>query len=211
VPWRAARSLLGIVAIVSVLVGVLRAHASSLAASAGRLEVSGELAHALAWRMALFGLAAFGLLAAIDWVASRLIWLSGLRMTRHEVERERREAEGDPRFKQARRRAHAELVQKAAVSELASAAAVVEGHDLAVALAYDGSKDLAPRVLSVARGDQARQMLSHTAKLGIFVQRNEGLTRSLASVGEGALIPERLYDEVAELLAAAASSRARES
>lgn len=211
VPWRAARSLVGIVAMVGVLVGVLRAHASSLAASAGRLEVSGELAGALCWRMALFGLAAFALLAAMDWVASRLIWLSGLRMTRHEVALERRETEGDPRFKQVRRRAHAELVQKAAVAELARAAVVVEGHGLAVALEYDGTKDLAPRVLSIARGDQARQTMSHAGMLGIFAQRNAALAQSLARIGQGAFIPERLYDEVAELLAAVPPSQAHES
>jgi flagellar biosynthesis protein FlhB len=152
--------------------------------------------------MALFGLAAFAVLAATDSVASRLIWLSDLRMTRHEVELERREAEGDARFKHARRRAHAELLQKAAVSELARAAVVVEGHGLAVALAYDRTKDPAPRVLSIARGDHARQTLSHAQVLGIVTHQNDALAQSLARIGENAFIPERLYDEVAQLLAA---------
>jgi len=112
---RAARTALGVVVMVAIAVAVLRtlgrvapdvAHALPSAARAL------ELALALFSTFALPIAAILVTSAAIDYWLEQKFWLARLRMSPQEIKEERREQEGDPLMRRARRRAHEELARR---------------------------------------------------------------------------------------------------
>jgi flagellar biosynthesis protein FlhB len=193
-------------AIVSLLVYKgLRAHAVDLARLSGRLEhagiVAAEIARSLAWNAALVGLA----LAAIDMLVTRQQWMQKLRMTKEEVKREYKESEGDPHVKQARERAHHEMLAAATVGNVRTAAVViVNPTHLACALRYDQKEgDEAPVVVASGEGDLAESIVKAARDYGVPIVKDVPLARALLELEIGDAIPEALYEAVAEILRAA--------
>jgi type III secretion protein U len=157
-----------------------------------------EVAGALAWRAALFGLA----LGVLDLVVTRGAWLRRLRMTRDEVKREHKDAEGDPQHKAARERAYHELLAQATIGNVRTASVVVVNPaHLACALRYDEKEgDEAPVVVASGEGELAQQILRAAQDWGIPVVRDVPLARALIELRVGDVIPEALYEAVAEVL-----------
>ena len=112
--------------------------------------VLGELAGGLVWRAALVGL----VIGALDLALTRYAWMRKLRMSKDEVRREHRDAEGDPQLKAARERAYHELRAQETIAEVRKASVVVVNPThLACALRYDEKRgDDAPVV--VASGER---------------------------------------------------------
>lgn len=148
---------------------------------------------------------------ALDWVLARRRHQRALMMTKTEAMRERREAEGDPLHKAARRRRHRETVERGLADDVRRADFVVRGggggdfHALAVG--YDRAGLRAPTVL--ARGERllAASLVEIARAAGIPVHLDDDLSRTLGGVLEGDEVPEAAYQVVAELLRA--SWRAR--
>jgi type III secretion protein U len=164
----------------------------------GVAPVVAEVAGALAWRAALFGLA----LGMLDLVVMRGAWLRRLRMTRDEVRREHKDAEGDPQHKAARERAYHELLAQATIGNVRTASVVVVNPThLACALRYDEKEgDEAPVVVASGEGELAQQILRAAEDWGIPVVRDVPLARALIELRVGDVIPEALYEAVAEVL-----------
>jgi flagellar biosynthesis protein FlhB len=159
------------------------------------LEASTTLAAALCLRVGL-ALLAFGVL---DAVMERAFFRASLRMSRREVERERRDAEGDPHLRRERARVLGELHRSN--DELVRAALVVEGDAVAIALAYDADDpDAVPIVLAIERSD-LETLLTVTRERGVPIAHDAALADELAIVPIGSVIPEALYDRVASRLA----------
>jgi flagellar biosynthesis protein FlhB len=179
----------------------------------------GALAVRLAGRLAVAGV----LLGAVDVVVAARRHRWALRMTRTEVERERRETEGDPaaRAERGRLRRHldeqqmmadvreASVVVVVAAEAVAQAVAegvaegVIDGDDsgpVAVALRYGRRRGEIPVV--TARG--ARLLAAHirhvARQAGVPVIGGGRLARSLRDVAIGQPIPPALYEPVAEIL-----------
>ncbi len=147
-----------------------------------------------------------GALLAVAWALVEAL-LAGaahrarLRMTHAEVARERRESEGDPAARAARKRAAEELL---GATPLSSAALVVAGHRVSVALAWDREdKDAAPRVIAAGRGDAATALEDEARRHGIPRVHDATLAEALASLPQDLPLPEALYEPVAEALIAA--------
>jgi type III secretion protein U len=180
----------------------LRDHVADLARAAGRTAwigvVVGDVAGALTWRAAMVGLA----LAAIDVMVTRRAWLRRLRMTKAEVKREYKEAEGDPQVKAARERAYHELLAQATVANVRTASVVVVNPThLACALRYDEKEgDEAPVVVASGEGELAQRIVREAEHFGIPVVRDVPLARALVELQVGDAIPEVLYEAVAEIL-----------
>jgi type III secretion protein U len=180
----------------------LRDHLVAVARLVGRLRwidgVVGEVAGGLAWRAALAGLA----IGAADLGLTRITWMRKLRMSKDEVKREHRDAEGDPQLKAARERAHQELVAQTTIAEVRSASVVVVNPThLACALRYDErAGDDAPVVVASGRGEHAAAIAQAALDYGIPVLRDVPLARVLVELAPGQAIPEALYDAVAEIL-----------
>jgi flagellar biosynthesis protein FlhB len=125
----------------------------------------------------------------------------GLRMTREEVKREHKEAEGDPAHRGERQRLHREIAEQRMLEEVRKADFVVVNPDhIAVALRYDANGDAAPVV--VAKGERlvAERIKQVAREAGVPIFREVGLARSLAELGEGGEIPVELYEAVAAIL-----------
>ncbi len=196
------RAMVGAVVVAIFTYRGLRAHAGDLARIDGRLEHVGVLAAAiarsLAWSAALVGLA----IAALDALVVRQEWRRRLRMTKDEVKREYKESEGDPQVKQARERAHHEMLAAATIGSVKTASVViVNPTHLACALRYDEKEgDEAPVVLASGEGELAARILRAAQAYGVPVVQNVPLARALLELQIGDTIPEALYEAVAEIL-----------
>jgi type III secretion protein U len=188
VAWLACDALLG--------------HAADLARTAGRVRwvppVLAALGEQVAMRVTAVGL----LLGVVDVVVMRRAWLRRLRMTKAEVRREHRDAEGDPQLKAARERAHHELLAQATLAAVRNATVVVVNPThLACALRYDaaGGED-APVVVASGRGAAAAEIARAARDFGVPVVHDVPLARALAELETGEAIPETLYEAVAAIL-----------
>jgi flagellar biosynthesis protein FlhB len=205
---RAARecgqALLGSVVIVAAAVLVLRPVLGPVVVLTGTpaarlMETLGVLTGRLATRLAAVALA----LGALDALLVARRHGRGLRMTREEVQRETREAEGDPAHRRERRRLHRELGEQRMPGDVRRAdLVVVDSQPIAVALRYDPAGDAAPVV--VARGERlvAERIKQLAFQAGVPVFHDVGLAGSLGPLAEGAEIPPLLYESVAELFRA---------
>jgi flagellar biosynthesis protein FlhB len=173
-----------------------------IARVAGRAPWTGvviaDVAGRLAWHAAAVGLA----LGIVDFFVTRRSWLGRLRMTKDEVRREAREAEGDPMLRAARQRAYQELNAQAAIASVRTATVVVVNPThLACALRYDEKAgDEAPVVVASGEGDLAARIAQAAQAWGVPIVRDVPLARALVELGVGEAIPEALYEAVAEIL-----------
>jgi flagellar biosynthetic protein FlhB len=179
----------------------LRRHAADLARLAGRLDrvapAAAAIAASIAWWAAIAGLA----LAAIDAVVARAAWRRRLRMSREEVLREQREAEGDPAIEQARDRARHELMGAAAIASVRGASVVVVGAGrTACALRYVEGEDAAPVVVARGEGDLAEPIVRAARDYGVAIVDAPALARALVDMTAGDAIPEALYEAAADAI-----------
>ena len=177
-------------------------HAADLAQTPGRprgvVPLVASIAGTLVWRAAFVGLA----LAVVDILVTRRAWLRRLRMTKAEVKREHRDAEGDPQLKAARERAHHEPLAQATLAAVKNASVVVVNPThLACALRYDPARDDdAPLVVAIGRGEEAAQILRAARDYGVPIVQDVPLARALVELEMGEAIPEALYEAVAAVL-----------
>jgi flagellar biosynthesis protein FlhB len=123
-------------------------------------------------------------------------------MSKDEVRREHKDAEGDPQLKAARERAHGEMLAQATLANVRNATVVVVNPThLACALLYDenGGND-APVVIATGTGEFAARIVRAAHDHVVPVLRNVPLARALADLHVGEVIPEALYEAVAEIL-----------
>jgi len=181
--------------------GILRAGIADLAHTAGRLEqvavVSSAMLKSMALRTAILGI----FLGVVDIVVTRTSWRKKLRMSKDEVRRERKEADGDREIKSARERAHREMLASATITSVAHATVVVTAPHVACALRYDeGASNNAPIMVASGRGDLAAHLIEAARKNGVPIVRNLSVARALLELEIGTAIPEALYEEVAEII-----------
>jgi flagellar biosynthetic protein FlhB len=111
---RALRAALGVGVVVTVAIatlGTLRGFAPDIARAIPGAQRSVELMGTLLRNIALPLAALLAAAAAADLWLEHRAWLARLRMSPQEVKDERREQEGDPLMRRARRRAHEEIVR----------------------------------------------------------------------------------------------------
>jgi flagellar biosynthesis protein FlhB len=197
-----ARALIGGVVVGWLAWTCLRDHLLDLARLSTRARWAGsvvaETASGLAWRVALVGLA----LGAADILVTRRSWVRRLRMSKEEVRREHKESEGDPQVKAARERAYHELLAEATIATVRTASVViVNPTHLACALRYEEKEgDEAPVVLATGEGELAARIVQAARDYGVPVVRDIPLARALVELQAGDVIPEALYEAVAEIL-----------
>jgi flagellar biosynthesis protein FlhB len=151
-----------------------------------------------AWHAAAVGLG----LGLVDLFVTRRSWLARLRMTKDEVKREAKDAEGDPLIRAARQRAYQEIHAQAAIANVRTATVVVVNPThLACALRYDEKAgDEAPVVVASGEGELAARIAQAAQEWGVPIVRDVPLARALVELGVGDSIPEALYEVVAEIL-----------
>jgi len=164
------------------------------------LVVFGAVAERLGVRLILAALLA----GVADEIWVRMRHRRRLRMTRSEIDRERKELEGDPIHRQARRREHQRLrggADPGAAGEVGRADLVVTAGDaLAIALRYDPDGGRAPIVVAAGRGPAAARVLDEARAASVPIVADAALAGVLADLPPGAEIPETAYEGVAVLL-----------
>lgn len=195
------RGLLAAIAVGWLSWGLLGGHLVDVANTAGRAEAvaatSSILGKRLLWSAALVGL----VLGGVDYLFVRRAWTARHRMSKDEVKREHREAEGDPEVKAARRRAHQEALAGSMLAAVRHATVlIVNPTHLATALRYQEETDDAPTVVAHGEGDLARRLIDAAHAYNVPVVRDVPVAHALKELALGEHIPEALYEAVAEVL-----------
>lgn len=143
-------------------------------------------------------------LGALDLLYQRWRHRQDQKMTKDEVKREYKDAEGDPLAKQSRERLHREILEHDAIEQVRHAdVLVVNPTHLAIALRYDADENDAPAVLARGQDGLARRMIEAARQAGVPVFRDVPLAHALHELAIGEEIPERLFEAVATVLQAA--------
>ncbi|MCB9574678.1 MAG: EscU/YscU/HrcU family type III secretion system export apparatus switch protein [Kofleriaceae bacterium] len=184
----AALDLARAVAVAAATAALAGGAAVALATRIGQLApttgaLGADLAVVLLAQAAAVGVA----IGVVDWL-ERARWLrADLAMTAREARDDRRDAEGDPRWRRERQR----RVRDGAGRDEAvrTATVVLVGAGVAAAVAWHPRWQPVPRVVAAARGDRAVDALCALGwRHGVALHGDDPLARALAPA-EGALVP----------------------
>lgn len=146
---------------------------------------------------------ALGAIAGLNFAFQQWQTTENLKMTKHEVEDEMKNSEGNPQIKGARRKmayrnAYRQILTKVPLADVV----VTNPTHFAVALKYERGKDFAPVVVAKGKDFLAQRIKQIAAKHEVPMVENRPVARSLykhATVGKS--IPAGLYAAVAQILA----------
>jgi flagellar biosynthesis protein FlhB len=127
----------------------------------------------------------------------------GLKMSRHEVQQEHKEQEGDPQIKARVRQIARQRARQRMLAAVTTADVVITNPThIAVALKYDTKVAAAPVVVAMGERKMAERIKRLAAGAGVPMIENKPLARALlATCTVGVPIPPALYVAVAEILA----------
>lgn len=141
-------------------------------------------------------------LALGDLAWQRYDFVQRNKMTKQEVEDERKRSEGDPTMKQRQRRARQELLKQRMLTAVPKAdVIVINPTHFSVALRYDRKRDVAPTVVAKGVDEIALQIRELARQHGVPLMSDPPLARALfRAVKVGQAIPEKFYQAVATVL-----------
>ncbi|MEQ8844108.1 MAG: flagellar biosynthesis protein FlhB [Phycisphaerales bacterium] len=183
---------------------VVHARISELSSLSG-LSVGGALAIALRLlvELAIWCLAVLITLGVIDWSYQKWQRTEDLKMTKQEVQDERKSTDGDPQQKGRRMQLARTIAMQRISRDVPEADVVVTNPThYAVALKYDGDSMNAPRVVAKGADYLALRIRQIAAGAGVAVVERPPLARALyAEVAVGQEVSAEHYEAVAEVLA----------
>ena len=153
--------------------------------------------------MGMRGVAAFLVLATLEYVFQRRQFQRDLMMTRQEVREEMRQMEGDPEIKRNRQSIQRKFISHSMLREVPGADVVIDSPPhLAVALRFEREAMAAPRCVAKGRDQLARRICELAMEHGVpVVQRSELASALYRDVEVGEEVPGESYRAVAEILA----------
>ncbi len=151
-------------------------------------------------------------LSAADFLWQRRQYTNELKMSKDEVIREYKEAEGDPHVKHARKELHREMLEHSQAESASGASVVVTNPThLAIAIAYQKDVTALPVVLAKGEDAQAHRITAVARRHGIPVLQNIPLARALMATAHiNDYIPSDLIEPVAQVLLLVNGMRAQE-
>jgi len=143
------------------------------------------------------------ILALLDFLYQKWEYEKGLRMSRQEVREEFKNTEGDPAVKARIRRLQREMARRRMMAEVPKADVVITNPThLACALKYERGKYIAPQLVAKGAGLLAEKIKEIAEKKGVPIVENKPLAQELYRLVKiNEIIPEELYQAVAEVLA----------
>jgi type III secretion protein U len=145
--------------------------------------------------------AVFLIVSAFDYFLQYRQHMKGLMMSKDEIKREYKEAEGDPHIKSKRKQFHHELMMEDTRDRVRKSTVLVTNPtEIAIAVYYNDDVPL-PVVVAKGEGYLAKRMIAVAQEEGIPIMQNVPLARSLheeAPVDQ--YIPSSLIGPVAEVL-----------
>lgn len=146
--------------------------------------------------------AVFLCVAVLDRLWAKHSFIKKMKMSKRDIKQEHKQDEGDPHVKGARRQLHQEWASSNAVAATrGSAALLVNPTHLAIALDYDALDTPVPVIAAKGDGALAAAMRAEAARAGVPIIRHVGSARRLWARGEvGEIVPEDLFDAIAEII-----------
>jgi type III secretion protein U len=144
----------------------------------------------------------FALVSVLDAGYQRYSFMRKMRMSRRDIRQEMKETDGDPYIRQRRRQAHQEWSQRNQV-QAARQANVLVVNPTHIAIAIDYDRDACPVPTIGAKGEDhvARAMREAAEEACVPIVRNVALAHELLAAGEvGEMVPEQLFDLLAEVI-----------
>jgi flagellar biosynthetic protein FlhB len=147
-------------------------------------------------------LIATAIVAIADLFWTRHHWFTELKMTRHEIKEENKQAQGDPFVKSRQRSLMRDRARRRMIANVHRATLVIANPThYAVALRYAREENDAPVVLAKGQDLIALKIREIAEKNGIPVFEDPPLARSMfAQVSIDSVIPSVFYKAVAELI-----------
>lgn len=190
--------------IVTVVVAILLRKDAEAVLAALYIEpvALGQLTLGMIGRLVAGALVAYTVLAAGDFVWSRVRWRRDLRMTKQEVKDELKQAEGDPFFKAKRRSLALDRSRRRMMANVSKATLVIANPThYAIALRYVREEGGAPKVIAKGQDLIALKIREIAESHKIPVVEDKALARSMYDhVEVSQLIPPEFYKAVAELI-----------
>jgi flagellar biosynthetic protein FlhB len=157
----------------------------------------------VASRLAFRVIAAFSVLAAADYGYQRWRHEKSLRMSRHEVQEEGRQQEGNPQIRARVRGLQQERSRRRMMDAVPKASVVVVNPThIAVALQYENDRMRAPRVVAKGKRLIAERIVALARAAGVPIVQDIPLARALHKLVEiGGEVPVAFYRAVAKILA----------
>jgi len=217
------KNLVKATAVVAVTIAVIQVSLPEIAVLIGTFDPSplSEQGRAIATGVAeitwvltlrLFGwtAAVFILIAAADRLWSQHSFLKKMRMSMRDIRQEHKQDEGDPHIKANRREMHQEWANQNAVGATRTASALlVNPTHLAIALDYDPDECPVPVIAGRGQGPLAARMRLAAEDANVPIIRNVAVARRLWARGEvGEIVPEDMFDAIAEVILWAQRARA---
>lgn len=145
----------------------------------------------------------FVIIGFIDYMYQWYEYNKSLKMSKFEVKQEYKQTEGDPLVKSRQRQIQREMAMRRMMSEVPKADVVITNPThFAVALKYEAEKMNAPVVVAKGQDYVALRIKEIAARNRVAMVENPMLARTLFSTTEiGQMVPEDLYQAVAEILA----------
>ncbi len=145
----------------------------------------------------------FMFIAALDYAYTRYKHNKQMKMSKHEVKEEMKQAEGNPQIKGKIRQKMREASFRRMMQSIPNADVIITNPThYAVAIHYDKAKGEAPVVVAKGVDFLAKRIKEMAKENGVEIVENVQLARTLyATVDVGRPIPPELYQAVAEVLA----------
>ena len=148
----------------------------------------------------------FGILAIIDFIVQKHFFIKGQKMSKDDIFREYKQAEGDPQMKGERKAVARELAQSgpAPIKNVDEATAVlVNPTHFAIALRYVPGETPLPKLLCKGVDDRAQEIVKRAREQGVPVICYVWLARTLFSTGkENNYIPRKVIKPMAAVFRA---------
>jgi flagellar biosynthetic protein FlhB len=197
------KALLKLVVVGSALVWALWPHDSSLSTQPMRdLHTFWEMAQERTMAMLGALIAAFAVIAVVDYVLTRQAYMKRMRMSRHEMKEEFRQSEGDPQVRAKLRQIRGERARRRMMAAVPSATVVVTNPThYAVALKYESEKGGAPLVVAKGVDEVALRIREAANGAEVPIIEDPPLARALyASAEIDEAIPREHYEAVAKVI-----------
>jgi len=169
------------------------------------MSIAGSLSLILsiAYNIGIRSSIALLIMAVFDYVYQWYEYEKGLMMSKQEIKEEYKEVEGNPQTKSRIRQIQRQMARTRMMKDVERADVVITNPThYAVALAYDSSKYVAPIVLAKGADKLAEKIKETASQHNIPIVENKVVAQTLyRTVEVGDVIPESLYQAVAEILA----------
>ncbi len=199
--WELAKSLMKVTVLAVVAWPIASGLALKVVGGGNVFSIAGETARTAL--VVLRNVAAAGLvIAAADYAVQKRRITKQLMMSRHEVQEEMKQHEGNPQMKSAMRARQQSMSRNRMIKMVATSdVVIVNPTHYAVALKYDPARG-APEVVAKGVDHLAARIRLEATRAGVPIVREPALARAVYGACEiGSLIPVVLYEAVAQLLA----------